>query len=318
MKLVKYTVMLGIVASLMSTACKKDEGNELPNVDAFFTIQNATYHEGSMPEPQGSQDVAPTITSIYGNSYIVPGGTNIISINGTDPQNDIKALLVGVNETQGYYSINYSGDSIRITLSLNNNLPSDTFTILFSLQDNEGNVSARENLTVQQTQVHRGKLEIALSWDLLNDIDLHVIQPDSEEIYYGHTTSSEGGYLDLDSNAGCTIDSVNNEHIIYPDTATILSGTYIVKVDFYSDCVGSGTTHYAVSARYNGEVINPVSGNNPAEGTFQAGTSDGGGALSGVEVMKFNISGGTKMYSFRFHDNHQRDIKATKSCKKCK
>jgi len=31
----------------------------------------------------------------------------------------------------------------------------------------------------------------------------------------------------------------NNEHIIYPDTATILSGTYIVKVDFYSDNVSS-------------------------------------------------------------------------------
>jgi len=316
---VKYTIMLVVVASLMSTACqKKDEVNELTNVDAFFTIQDATYHEGTMPEPQGSQDVAPTITSIYGNRYIVPGGTNIISVQGTDSQNDIQYLLVGINETQGYYSINFSGDSMRITLSLNNNLPRDTFIILFSLEDHEGNVSIRKNLTVQQAQVQRGKLEIALSWDLLNDIDLHVIQPDSEEIYYGHNRSSEGGYLDLDSNAGCSIDSVNNEHIIYPDTATILSGTYIVKVDFYSDCVGSGTTHYAVSARHNGEAINPVSGNNPAEGTFEAGTSDAGSALSGVEVMKFNISGGTKMYSFKFPHKYQRDVKATKSCDKCK
>ncbi len=318
MKYTKYIAVLGIVALLMSSTCEKEEESELPGISSFFTIQNATEHEGSMPEPQGSSDVAPTITSISGNNYVVPGGTNIISIKGEDAQNDIKELIVGVDGATGYYTVSFSGDSIRITLTLNNSLPRDTFVILFSLEDNAGNVSARKTLTVQEAQVQRGRLEISLSWDLLNDIDLHVIQPDSEEIYYSHTMSTEGGYLDLDSNAGCSIDSVNNEHIIYPDTATILSGTYIVKVDFYSDCVGSGVTHYAVSARYNGELINPVSGSNPREGTFEAGTDDHGGAGSGVEVMRFNISGGTKMFTFRYPKTHTEETKSTKPCKKCR
>ncbi len=318
MKFAKYVLALGIVALFISSACKKEETNELPDISSFFTIQNATTKEGDMPESQGPQDKTPTITSIFGNNYIVPGGTNIISIKGEDAQNDIKYLIVGVRDAAGYYLVNFSGDSIRITLTLNNSLPRDTFVILFALQDEEQNISTRHTLTVQQAQVQRGKLEISLSWDLLNDIDLHVVQPDSEEIYYGHPASTEGGYLDLDSNAGCSIDSVNNEHIIYPDTATILSGTYIVRVDFYSDCVGSGVTHYAVSARYNGELINPTSGSNPEEGTFEAGTDDGGSAGSGVEVMRFNISGGSKVYSFKFPKQKLHENKTTKSCKKCK
>lgn len=319
MKYKSYLMLVAMALLLAFSMCRKqeEEENEYPSITSFFTIQDATQHDGSMPDPRGSDSESPVITSVSGNSYIVPGGTNIISVSGNDPQGDIKYLLVGVDEASGYFSVNFAGDSIRITLTLSNSIPRDTFIILFSLEDEAGNVSARKTLVVQEAQVQRGKLEISLSWDLLNDIDLHVIQPDSEEIYYGHTMSDEGGYLDLDSNAGCAIDSVNNEHVIYPDTATILTGTYIVKVDFYSDCVGSGVTHYAVSARYNGELINPISGSNPAEGTFEAGTDDHGGAGSGVEVMRFNISGGSKVYAFRFPHRQETSAKSTKSCKSC-
>jgi len=139
--------------------------------------------------------------------------------------------------------------------------------------------------------VTQGQLQVTLTWDQYNDLDLHVVQPDSEEIYYGHPTSSEGGFLDIDSNAGCTIDSVNNEHVTYPDSAVILSGEYIVRVDMWSNCGVTSPTHYSVSARLNGVLIPVTSGQNPYNGVFQPDDADYGGMGSGIEVMRFQIQG---------------------------
>lgn len=44
-----------------------------------------------------------------------------------------------------------------------------------------------------------GKLEIILTWQDKNDLDLHVIPPSEERIYFNHRTA-DGGYLDLDAN----------------------------------------------------------------------------------------------------------------------
>ncbi len=325
MKYIKYVgvILLTIVVVGAMSCNPKDEENNVPPTKSFFSVQGATYHEGSMPDPQGSSSDRPEITSVQGTHYVVPGGVNTMSVVASDPQNDAKTLYVGVDGSDGYYSMalgSTKGDTILISLSFDTSIPTDSFVIIFAAADNNSNVSDHYIVIVHLAQVQRGKLEISLSWDLLNDIDLHVVQPDSEEIYYGHRQSTEGGYLDLDSNPGCSIDSVNNEHIIYPDSAVILSGEYIVRVDFYDQCdySDSAVTHYAVTARYNGELISPTSGSNPYEGTFQPGTSDGGDAGSGVEVMRFNINGTKSLMAFEFPTDNVKNVKTKKPCHKCK
>lgn len=47
-----------------------------------------------------------------------------------------------------------------------------------------------------------GDLRITLMWDFLSDIDLHVIEPSGEEIFYDHLRSRSGGRLNRDNLRG--------------------------------------------------------------------------------------------------------------------
>ena len=47
------------------------------------------------------------------------------------------------------------------------------------------------------------KLRIAMSWDVdQTDIDIHVLEPNGEEAYYGHRRTSEGGFVSEDVTTG--------------------------------------------------------------------------------------------------------------------
>jgi uncharacterized protein YfaP (DUF2135 family) len=119
---------------------------------------------------------------------------------------------------------------------------------------------------------------VSLGWDADSDVDLHVVEPGGEEIYFGHKTSASGGTLDLDSNAACNIDHKNNENIYWP-TGSPPRGEYVVRVDNWSACDQS-PIHYVVTVN--------VKGQDPQMfvGTF-TDAGDGGGQGSGVEVLRF-------------------------------
>ena len=136
-------------------------------------------------------------------------------------------------------------------------------------------------------QAGTGLLQVSLSWDQENDVDLHLIDPSGEEIYYGNPVSVTGGQLDVDSNAGCSIDNINNENIYYEDSSdvTIPSGEYEVLVNLWSNCSVASNTNYTVVAYYGGNLIGTTSGSNPNDGVLTPNTSEM------VSVMKFNISG---------------------------
>ena len=162
-----------------------------------------------------------------------------------------------------------------------------TFTIAISVGDGQGNFSAYQYLEVSLMQAGTGLLQVSLSWDQENDVDLHLIDPSGEEIYYGNPVSATGGQLDVDSNAGCSIDNINNENIYYEDSSdvTIPSGEYEVLVNLWSNCSVASNTNYTVVAYYGGNLIGTTSGSNPNDGVLTPNTSEM------VSVMKFNISG---------------------------
>ncbi len=77
-----------------------------------------------------------------------------------------------------------------------------------------------------------GDVRVSLLWNNRNDLDLHVVTPLGEEIYYGATSDTSGGMLDVDMNvSGETIKPVEN---IFWGKDQAPTGTYRVFVENYS------------------------------------------------------------------------------------
>ncbi|MBS2027055.1 MAG: hypothetical protein JST54_04040 [Deltaproteobacteria bacterium] len=181
-----------------------------------------------------------------------------------------------------------------------------------------------------------GPVQVTLSWDYPEDLDLHVIEPQDGgpeacfsdnvapcifpdpgvtpnqcangfpasfpsdytgqgcEIWYGNIGPRPGdpgsgdcepiGWLDRDSDPGCSFDGINIENVIYATGVPAPVGTYMVRVDYYTGCAGdtylNGATvapypniPYAVQVRSNGQVqlycdsFPGQSSNNGSEGT---------------------------------------------------
>lgn len=73
-----------------------------------------------------------------------------------------------------------------------------------------------------------GDLKVTLLWDFYSDIDLHVIEPNRNEIYYGNKRSrATGGFLDVDNTAG----GRNSAENIFWENPP--AGKYIVKLKYY-------------------------------------------------------------------------------------
>ncbi|MEW5739697.1 MAG: hypothetical protein AB1938_12260 [Myxococcota bacterium] len=138
-----------------------------------------------------------------------------------------------------------------------------------------------------------GPVQVTLRWNTAEDVDLHVLEPVPGsgpcDVYYGNpdgTNCGAVGVLDLDSNAGCNIDNVDIENIIYTTDAGAPSGTWAVLVDHYANC-DSSTTYvpYEVEVRVGTTIMGYC-------GAFTAGGpgwDNGGGANSGTQVMTFIV-----------------------------
>lgn len=75
-----------------------------------------------------------------------------------------------------------------------------------------------------------GAVQVTLSWDDYNDLDLHLFCPDGERIYFNNKISECGGILDVDMN----VKPVSNnpvENIVWENIPA--PGKYKVGVHFY-------------------------------------------------------------------------------------
>jgi hypothetical protein len=79
-----------------------------------------------------------------------------------------------------------------------------------------------------------GNLRIHLRWDTIDDLDLHVIDPDGNEIYYDNKIAlcqGSKGELDVDANSGTGTTSPPPEENIFWDKAP--TGLYKVRVKLF-------------------------------------------------------------------------------------
>lgn len=135
-------------------------------------------------------------------------------------------------------------------------------------------------------------LRISLSWHNYDDLDLHLIEPDGREIYYGDKRSSSGGTLDVDMNAGggTTREPVEN---IYFSHNPKKEGEFTVAVNNFAKREDSNKG-YEVEIEYDGEVYNFLSNTNGRDREtktiikFTYSKKDGFKIGASSEISKYN------------------------------
>lgn len=286
-------ILLAIFTFSCSSDNDKNDKSQVTFENNYFSVVNGEFANNDLPAVNAT-DL--DILGLTGNSTILAGGSNPISVVTPDNATDI---IIGVEGHKGYFSIpvgvqtgnvpmsTSSSNTTSMQLLIGREVAED-FIISFAAQNSLGQVGDYQYLEVNYMEAGTGKLHINLSWDQENDVDLHLIEPNGERIYYGNRSSENGGELDLDSNPACSIDNINNENIFYEDDSDVIIeyGEYEVQVDLYATCSVTDATNYIVSVYYGNALIATTEGQNEHSGVLMP--SDYGDYVS---IMKFNIQG---------------------------
>jgi hypothetical protein len=102
------------------------------------------------------------------------------------------------------------------------------------------------------TSVGTGDVQITLTWQANADIDLHVVDPNGDEVYYENPRVPSGGELDRDNE--CSNFIMGQPENIYWPSGQAPSGTYKISVVYYGDCGGAGPVAWTVRAIVMGQV----------------------------------------------------------------
>lgn len=270
-KIALFCGSLLIAATMLFVGCGKDK---VATIQKFFSIQNATLVAEDMPEATSNQEIYVAM-----NQNVIPGGSSYVSI-----ASDVvaKKILVGLKDQVGYYELAAPEASrgyeysfvMMVQQGIDLGEEATSFTVQVAIVDENGDISQIWETPVNLMVVGTGELQVSLTFDNAKDVDLHLIEPEYNDeygepvsfwdrhIYYGWSTSAAGGDLDLDSNAGCNLDYINNENITYNgEDAFVPAGTYKVYVDLYSNCQPHELpTNYVVTVFYGGNLIATRSG----------------------------------------------------------
>ncbi len=119
-----------------------------------------------------------------------------------------------------------------------------------------------------------GDIQITLTWDTTDDIDLWVTDPYGELIYWFDPVSASGGYLDYDDRNGYGPENV------YWQSGQAPTGTYIVQVDHY---YGYYTTNFNVLVQAFNQVKS-YSGSLNVNETVDVVTFNSNGTLPRIAI----------------------------------
>ncbi|HXK81085.1 MAG TPA: hypothetical protein PLO05_02870 [Bacteroidales bacterium] len=286
---------------ILMPSCKKEDpppsSTPTINVSSYFNVTNGTLKTTSFPAAES--DVA--LSNVVLNENVLAGGSSYVTFE-TDAS--VNKILVGVQDISGYYELTPSNNTRDISydfiMIMSQSLSVSSFVVQLAILDDNNEISQIYYQTVELIGAGTGKLQISLSFDNDKDIDLHVVEPNGTRIYYGSPVSSNGGELDVDSNAGCSIDGINNENIYYSEEANIENGVYQVYVDMWENCDPAIATNFVLSVFYEGELVQALTGANPKAGTFPVNAESNYGEIENIEpVMTFEITNAVAKSQFR-------------------
>ena len=230
---------------------------------------------------------------LSGNQTVVNGGTVSLDVTADEPFSQVVVTLAGKTQViitssdyglGSYFEVTLPSfqTSAQLLLLFPQVLPTAAFDLFVGVVGDGGVAGPFAATDFRVIQVGTGDVQVTLSWDSDSDLDLQVVDPNGEEVYFANNQVSSGGVLDLDANAGCAISDVRNENITWP-VGTAPRGTYTVRVDYWSSCKVA-ETNYTVLVNNGGNV-------QVFSGTF-TGAGDRGGLGSGVLITTFERTTG--------------------------
>lgn len=297
MKKYFYLLMTALIAVSFQACSNDDDPEKTSELEKnYFSIENAVYQAGQFPDATTSD----VLNGVDMSDQVMNGAMNFISVI---TEQNINKFFIAIKGIEGYYEYIPTDNATRANSSSDYNtyvipvMMSQSYTgnntLILSGQLENGDITVPVENKIFYIETMPGEVEIKLAFSNNKDIDLHLFTPSGMHIYYGDRggvyTNEQGEEitfgLDIDSNAGCYIDGINKENIYLP-SELVEDGVYRVVVDMYSNCDRSIPTSWSIVARYQGKIITPSSGVNPASGIYPAGAGDGDMS----EVMTFTLN----------------------------
>lgn len=245
----RLTVALPLAATL--AACAPEPLAPTFTIEDLFsavTARNgtvtATVREGNAP-PAADGPAA----SVDGISTAVNGGSAGVDLSAPAP---FKRVYIYSPTATGYYDVQLPTDVTLedLVLSLNPAVRPGTIRVRYGAEAN-GVVGPYAEQSLRVLGVGTGDVQVSIAWNGKTDVDLHVLDPNNEEIFFGHKTAASGGRLDLDSNPACQLDNKNNENVYFPKDNSP-HGDYKVLVHYYDDC-GQPKSDWVVTVLVKGQ-----------------------------------------------------------------
>lgn len=195
---------------------------------------------------------------------VTVGGAPVITSVSPSPVNagaNIRIIGEGFGENQGSSTVTIGGTASGLAAWSNNEVlalvPEDSTGMVTVVITVDGLASNAFPLTV----LGSGDVQIQLIWNDTNDLDLHVIDPNGDEISFEQRMSPSGGKLDVDANAGCNgTTSSPRENVFWPTGAAPI-GTYNVSVVYYEGCTEpAGPSTFTINAFVDGSFMTLLEG----------------------------------------------------------
>ena len=98
-----------------------------------------------------------------------------------------------------------------------------------------------------------GDVQILLSWNNYNDLDLICTDPNNEKIWYSHKNAVSGGQLEIDMNASYPDSKTPIENIYWP-SGRAPKGTYHIVLSYYKQHIDINETPYKIKVKYGNKT----------------------------------------------------------------
>lgn len=246
----------GVLAGCSDEPQSAASGTVITDIITNVTARNGAVvglaRTGAVPVGTGG----PGIVSVEGISSVVNGGSAEVSLTGSSSFQRVYIRALGAD---GYFEVTLpsEGSVEDLVMSIAPNLYGGNMRVQYTLEGGAG-VGTLTEQTIRVIRVGTGDVQVSVAWTGESDVDLSVMDPAGELIYFGNLDSESGGRLDLDSNPACSIDGKNNENIVWP-VGNAPAGEYAVFLTYYDDC-GVDRSDWVVTVQVKGQTPRTFTG----------------------------------------------------------